>query len=138
MNQVHLLIAAPDARLLRAVAALFDSDCEVRTARTGLDCVRQLRAKPPDLLVLVPPLLWGSEAGVVAVLDDDSALHRVPVLVFADPAGDDPTVAQYVPREVGRAPRVARVVARLCRCVREHYHLTPAPGAPARVGHNFA
>jgi hypothetical protein len=133
VNPVRLLIAAPDARLLRAVAAVLDADCQVRTARTGLDCVRQLRAAPPDLLALVPPLLWGSESGVVSVVEDDPALRRVSVLVFADPAGADASVAQFVPRDAGSDPRVGRIVTRLCRCVREQYHRAPA-GATTRAG----
>jgi hypothetical protein len=133
VDPVRLLIAAPDARLLRAVAAVLDADCDVRTATTGLDCVRQLRAAPPDLLALIPPLLWGSESGVVAIVDGDPALHHVSVLLLPDPAAPEPSMAQYVPRETGRSPQVTQVVTRLCRCYREHYHLS-STGPSARAG----
>jgi hypothetical protein len=139
VNSLRLLIASADRRLLRSVVALFDPDCAVRTATSGIECVRQLRDGPPDLLVLVPPVLWGGEAGVVAVMGDDPALHAVPILVFPDPAADGPSIAQFVPRATGHSARVAHVVGRLCRCFRHHYCLTeaaPAPAAPA--GHDFA
>jgi hypothetical protein len=120
VNPFRLLIASADRRLLRSVVALFDPDCEVRTAATGLECVRKLRDGPPDLLVLVPPILWGGDAGVVAVMADDPALYRVPVLVLPDRAGPDPAVAQFVPRATGHSASVARVVGRMCRCFRHH------------------
>ena len=134
MNPLRLLIASADRRLLRTVVALFDPECEVRTAGTGLECVRKLRDGPPDLLVLVPPILWGGEAGVVAVMADDPALHRVPILVLPDPVGPDPAMAQFVPRQTGRSAPVTRVVGRLCRCFRHHYCLTGiVPPAVARA-----
>jgi hypothetical protein len=134
MHPLRLLVASADRRLLRSVVALFDHECEVRAAGTGLECVQKLRDGPPDLLVLVPPLLWGNEAGVVAIMDDDPALHQVPVLVFPNPIDPGPAVAQFVPRETGHSPRVARVVGRLCRCFRHHYCLTAGdPRAASRA-----
>lgn len=133
MNQLQLLVAAADRRLLRSVVALFDPDCTVRTATTGLECVRMLRDAPPDLLVLVPPILWGGEAGVVAVMGDDPALHPVPILVFPDPAAAGQAIAQFVPRAAGHSARIARVVGGLCRCFRNHYCLSETAPAAARV-----
>ena len=133
MLPLRLLVASADRRLLRTVVALFDPECEVRTAGTGLECIQKLRDGPPDLLVLVPPILWGGEAGVVAVMADDPALNRVPVLVLPDPAGPDAAVAQFVPRRTGHSASVARVVGRMCRCFRHHYCLTAGAPAAARV-----
>ena len=136
MNPLQLLIASADRRLLRSVVALFDPECAVRTAATGLECVRRLRDTPPDLLVLVPPILWGSEAGVLAVMGYYQALHTVPVLVFPDPAAPGPAIAQFVPRGTGHSARIARVVGRLCRGFRHHYCLSEAApaAAPATAG----
>ena len=63
MPPLQLLVASADRRLLRSVIALFDAECAVRTAESGLECVQKFRDGPPDLLVLVPPILWGSETG---------------------------------------------------------------------------
>src|SRR5256885_3813721 len=104
MIPLRLLVASADRRLLRTVVALFDPECEVHTAGSGLECVQKLRDGPPDLLVLVPPILWGGQAGVVAVMGDDPALHRVPILVFPDPAGPGPAIARFIPRETGHPP----------------------------------
>ena len=133
MNHLQRLVASADRRLLRSVVALFDPECEVRTATSGLECVRKLRDAPPDLLVLVPPILWGSEAGVMAVMGDDPALDRIPVLVFPDPADPGPSVAQFVSRATGHSARIAHVVGRLCRCFRHHYCLGETAPAAARA-----
>ena len=134
MNQLQLLVASADRGLLRSVVALFDPECAVRTATTGLECVRELRDAPPDLLALVPPILWGGEAGVVAVMGDDPALHAVPILVFPDPTTAGPVIAQFVPRVTGHSARIARVVGGLCRCFRHHYCLSEtAPAARASI-----
>ena len=114
MNHSRVLVTTTDARLLRSLVALLEEDCEVLTARNGLDCVGKLRAAPPDLHVLVPPLLWGSEAGVLAVMQDDPDLQEVPVLFLAESDALQATAE-------GRAPaRLAQVVGRLCKWVRRH------------------
>jgi hypothetical protein len=84
VNHSRILVATTDTRLLRSLVILLEEDCEVVAARNGLDCVGKLRAAPPDLLVLVPPLLWGSEAGVLALMQEDPELSRVPVLFLAE------------------------------------------------------
>jgi hypothetical protein len=123
VNALSILVVTTDRRFLRAVVSLFEVDVEVRTAGNGIDCVRQLRDTTPNLLVLVPPVLWGTEAGVLAVMEEDPALRDVPVLVLPDPSKPDPTVAHFNPRSDLRKPHVARVVGRLCRCFRAHYSL---------------
>jgi hypothetical protein len=123
VNALSVLIATTDRRFLRAVVSLLEVDVEVRTTENGIECVRQLRDATPDLLVLVPPVLWGTEAGVLAVLDEDPAVREVPVLLLPNPSCSDPTVAHFNPRSGLRKPHLARVVGRLCRCFREHYAL---------------
>jgi CheY-like chemotaxis protein len=114
MNHFKILVTTTDARLLRSLVTLLEEDCEVVAAQNGLDCVAKLRAAPPDLLVLVPPLLWGSEAGVLAVMEEDPELRRVPVLFLAESDALQEAVSDDAP------PRVARVVGRLCRWVRQN------------------
>lgn len=123
MNALSILITTTDNRFLRAVVSLFEVDVEVRTAGNGIDCVRQLRDATPDLLVLLPPVLWGTEAGVFAVMEEDPALRGVSVLLLPNPAQADPTVAHFNPRAGVNNPHLARLVGRLCRCFREHYSL---------------
>src|SRR5256885_16799972 len=130
MIPLRLLVASADRRLLRTVVALFDPECEVHTAGSGLECVRKLRDGPPDLLVLVPPILWGGEAGVVAVMADDPALYRVPVLVLPDPAGPDPPGARFDPRQPGHSARGAPLPGRGGRGFRPPHCLTTAGACP--------
>jgi hypothetical protein len=92
----RVLVATTDGRLREAAAAIFAGlGCEVATADGGADCLGQLRASPPDLVVLVPPLPWGSVAGVLAAAHEDSAGPRVPVLILP-PGSDGPF--PHVPR----------------------------------------
>jgi hypothetical protein len=132
VNTLSILIATNDSRFLRAVVSLLEVDVEIRTAGNGIDCVRQLRDETPDLLVLIPPILWGTEAGVLAVMEEDPALRDVPVLLLPNPSQPDPTVAHFNPRSGLHNWHLARVVGRLCRCYREHYALGRfiAPRAP--------
>jgi CheY-like chemotaxis protein len=113
VNHLRILVATTDNRLLRSLVTLLEDDCEVVAAKNGLDCVAKLRAAPPDLLVLIPPLLWGSEAGVLAVMQEDPDLSQVPVLFLAEADTLQEAVSDDAP------PRVARVVGRLCRWVRQ-------------------
>ena len=123
MNALSILITTTDRRFLRAAVSLLEVDVEVRTSGNGIDCVGQLRDDAPDLLVLIPPVLWGTEAGVLAVMEEDPALRHVPVLLLPDPSQSDPTVAHFNARSGAGNRRLVRVVGRLCRCYRDHYAL---------------
>lgn len=86
MPGIRTLVSTTDPALQKlAAAALEEAGCEVMTADSGVDCVEKARAAPPDLLVLLPPLLWGSVAGVLAVLHEEPQTRRVPVLVLSRP-----------------------------------------------------
>lgn len=91
MPAQRVLVATSDAAFRRAVAASFEeAGWQVLTTDAGADCVEKARAERPDLLVLLPPLLWGCVAGVLAVLHDDPDTRQVPVLVPAQPVDDGP------------------------------------------------
>ncbi|MBN9121443.1 MAG: hypothetical protein J0I06_20205 [Planctomycetes bacterium] len=86
MPALRAIVSTTDRVLReRAAAVLAEAGCEVRTADSGVGCVEQARASAPDLLVLLPPLLWGSVAGVLAVLHEDPGTWHVPVLILAQP-----------------------------------------------------
>ncbi len=55
----------------------------VATAVDGLDCVEQLRARRPDVLLLESLLRWGGSLGVLAVRADDIDLQEIPVVFLA-------------------------------------------------------
>src|SRR5215213_6115915 len=86
MSIPRALVTTTDLALRRAAVSTFTAaGFEVLTADGGVDCVEQARVRAPDLLVLLPPLLWGSVAGVLAVLHDDPGTRHVPVLILAQP-----------------------------------------------------
>lgn len=91
MPAPRVLVTTTNPPLQNAATSAFaEAGCEVQTADGGVDCIEKARASVPDLLVLLPPLLWGSVAGVLAVLHDDPATRRVPVLIVAPPADESP------------------------------------------------
>ena len=105
-----------------AKALLEATDCEVLAAGGGVDCLGLLRAFRPDLLVRIPPLLWGSEEGVLEVLRDDAAFRDVNALVVAN-AGDDclpPVAFHFSPDTAGHPAALGRLTGRLCRWLRDH------------------
>lgn len=48
----------------------------------GVDCVQQMRERPPHVLLLEAPLLWGGSDGVLDVMNGQGSSTRV-VLVAA-------------------------------------------------------
>ncbi len=84
---------APSARVLIADA----DDCLRESYRTclegqgfvvigaasGLECVARLRDSSPDILVLDPAVPWGGGDGVLAMMDEEPDVPRVPVIVVA-------------------------------------------------------
>lgn len=55
---------------------------EVLLADGGVDCVQQMRERPPHVLLLEAPLLWGGSDGVLDVMNGQGSSTRV-VLVAA-------------------------------------------------------
>jgi CheY-like chemotaxis protein len=133
MTPNRVLVATTDAGLLRSLAGLLAADCEVVAAANGLDCLGKLRSAPPDLLILVPPLIWGSEGGVLAVMQADRALRDVPILFLAESDAFQATA------ETDPPAGLRRVIFRVCRWVRQNRPqtrpalLSASPSAPDRV-----
>jgi CheY-like chemotaxis protein len=85
-----LLIAEGDDELRYSLSCFFSSHgYEVATAAGGLDCLRQLRQRPPLACVLDQELRWGGSAGVLAVMRDDPDLRHIPVILTST---EDPRV----------------------------------------------
>jgi DNA-binding NtrC family response regulator len=77
-----ILIADADQDLCDLFEQFFSRQgWQVRTAGGALECLAQLRQCPPHLLVLDADLPWGGADGLLAVMRDDPALARVPVLL---------------------------------------------------------
>jgi DNA-binding response OmpR family regulator len=84
MTSARVLIAVPDAALLDTYRRRLTADgFEVETARDGLECVRRLRTFTPEVLVLSTALPWGGGDGVLAVMQEDTRLSYIPVIVLA-------------------------------------------------------
>ncbi len=80
----RVLIADHDEALLASYTAyLAGEGFGVATARSGLECLEQLRHSLPDILVLDLELPWGGGAGVLARMPDGSDVPPVPVLVLS-------------------------------------------------------
>lgn len=131
MSAPRAIVTATTTALGRTVGSALEEDgWEVETAAAGVDCVEKARAAPPDLLVLVPPLLWGCVAGVLAVLHDDPATRRVPVLVLAQPTGDGPSPAAARPGRAGRSEGPAALASLIDRAFARVQGTAPAVPAP--------
>lgn len=87
---IRVLIADPN-EVLRAVYREFLSrdGFRVETASTALECVVQLRHFRPQILVLEPELPMGGGDGVLALMHEDPAILRVPVLLVTTGNDED-------------------------------------------------
>ena len=56
----------------------------VETVNDAIACINRLRHCSPDLLLLDRQLPWGGGNGVLACLREETALARIPVILFAD------------------------------------------------------
>lgn len=82
---VRVLLADADAYLLGVYRRCLEQEgFAVTTASSGLACIAALRAAVPDVLVMDPCLLWGSGDGVLALMNEDSDVPRVPVIILTD------------------------------------------------------
>src|SRR5690349_4307842 len=91
MPALRVLVTTTDPAQRRTAVATFEgAGCEVRAADGGADCVEQARVWAPDLLVLLPPLLWESVAGLLAELHDGPGTRHVPALILAQPLHEGP------------------------------------------------
>ena len=84
MMPIHVLVASSSAyRRWWYVEQLRLHDLEVSTAQDGLDCIQQMRAVPPDVVLLEPSLLWGGSQGVLAVRSEEPDFQQIPVVLVA-------------------------------------------------------
>lgn len=79
----RVLIADPDRFLLASYGKhLRERGAYVFTARTGLECLAQLRDAVPDVLVLEPAILWGGGEGILALVNEESALRPTVIMIL--------------------------------------------------------
>lgn len=84
MMSIHVLVASSSAyRRWWYVEQLQLHDLEVSTAHDGLNCIQQMRAILPDVVLLEPSLLWGGSHGVLAVRSEDPEFQNIPVVLIA-------------------------------------------------------
>ena len=81
--ELRLMIADADVDLL----ALCKQWCELKrislqSVESGVDCLRELRQSPPDVLALALDLPWGGGDGVLAVMGQESRLNAIPVILL--------------------------------------------------------
>ena len=100
---VRVLIADPDQRLLaRYRDFLSHHGFEVTTVADGLACLARLRSSPPDVLVLEADLPWGQGEGILALMEEEPDVPKVPVIVLSAGTGPPgrgralPGVAHFV------------------------------------------
>ncbi len=67
--KLRVLIAEADADLAEAACSyLIARECDARIARSGLECLEEVRRFSPQVLVLAVELLWGGGCGILACL----------------------------------------------------------------------
>jgi two-component system, OmpR family, response regulator len=82
---VHVLIADPDEYLSRCYHDYLEQrGFHVTTVTTGLACVEKLRGAKWDVLVIDPSLPWGGGDGVLAMMNEESGIPGIPVIVLTD------------------------------------------------------
>lgn len=80
---VRVLVAVPyEGRRDRYCDYLARNGFRVSDAENGLECLRALQQQPPDILVLHRDLLWGGGDGVLNVMQQDSGLSLIPVVLL--------------------------------------------------------
>jgi DNA-binding response OmpR family regulator len=79
-----VLLADADVVVADQFRAYFSAaGYRAETASDGLDCLSKIRRMVPDLLVLDQDLAWGGSDGVLACMQEECGLSRVPVVVIA-------------------------------------------------------
>jgi len=79
---ITILIADGD-QILRDLYLRFFSrqGWKVRTCGGGMQCLTELRRESPHVLILDMQLLWGGVDGLLAIMNSDSVLAHIPVIV---------------------------------------------------------
>jgi len=134
MSALRALVTSTDPDLRRATVTMFEeAGCEVLTADSGVSCIERARADVPDLVVLVPPLLWGSIVGVLAVLHEDPRTRRVPVLVLGSTINEGPlprTPRLFLANPTQGTDALSLLVNRVCARTRHRAPAAPNPPTP--------
>jgi DNA-binding response OmpR family regulator len=105
---LEVLIADQDVELAMLYRRFLHSHgLSAETVTGGLECLRRIRQRPPDVLVLDCGLLWGGADGVVACLREEGA--SLPVIL---------TTWSTSPEEVCRL-----VVPPVVHCIRKFFPL---------------
>lgn len=82
---MRIMIADGDEQLLQSMQQyLHRRGHDVTLATNGLDCIAQLAAFVPDVMVLDYGLKWCGIGGVLATLRQDPVWAEVPVILVAD------------------------------------------------------
>ena len=80
---VRVLIADADVHLAASYREhLEQHGFQAATAADGVECLRRLREEVPEVLVLEPCLPWGGGDGVLEVVQEETRLRRIPVIVL--------------------------------------------------------
>lgn len=80
---IRVLIADPDEYLWTAQCVFLEEHGILATHVTnGLECLRELRSKDWDMLIIDPSIPWGGGDGVLALMNEDGDLPIVPVMVL--------------------------------------------------------
>ncbi len=86
------------ARLVREAFSEVGADAAVRVIDDGTDALSALRSEPrPDLVLLDRDLPGTTGPAILAALDDDSAIRRIPVIVLTG-SDDERDIAEAYDR----------------------------------------
>ncbi len=116
--RVRVLIADPEEYLLDLWRNYLERhDYEVHTAVNGLECVSKLRECGADVLVLEPAIPWGGGDGVLARMNEEPDIPRVPVIVLTY-GRDQGVLYRLAPFRVRDYQRKPMPLRRLEECIR--------------------
>jgi DNA-binding response OmpR family regulator len=81
LTAVRVLLAEPDQALREDYAQYLTAHgAVIAVAAGGVECIEQLRAFQPHVLVLEPELQWGGGAGVIEWMLSDPEVPTTPVI----------------------------------------------------------
>jgi DNA-binding response OmpR family regulator len=82
---MRIMIADTDETVLEILQSYFwDCGYEVEIASDGLECISLLREFVPSVLVLDQNLLWGGCDGVLALMQANAELAKIPVILVTE------------------------------------------------------
>lgn len=99
----RVLVASSDHNWLgKCVRQLEKVGCKVSAARTGIECLEEIRKDIPDILVVHDRLNWGGATGVLAAAADKGYFNRLRALYCGIPETslDEVTEMPHLPAEI--------------------------------------